>query len=186
MAFDFRSAERVRRQAPVRTLGRRPDDCLPFLGTEASAGNGLLLDTCVYIDQMQGRAPAIVADLLAIRLVNHSTVAVQELMHTVGALDPGDARTEGAVAAIEAAIDAMPAHRLFVPDADILAQAAVYAGILARVQGYGRDERMKALHDCVLFVQAMKHGVAVLTRNVREFDALLQMRADGRVLFCRT
>ena len=62
----------------------------------------------------------------------------------------------------------------------------MYAGILARVQGYGRDERMKALHDCVLFVQAMKHGVAVLTRNVREFDALLQMRADGRVLFCRT
>ena len=186
MAFDFRSAERVRRRAPARTLARRPDDALPFLGSEASAGNGLLLDTCVYIDQMQGKAPAVVEDLLAIRPVNHSAVAVQELLHAVGVLDPGDTRTPAAVAAIEAAVEAMPAHRLFVPDMDVLGQAAVYAGLLARVQGYGKPERMKALHDCVLFVQAMKHGFAVLTRNVREFDALLQIRADGRVLFYRT
>ena len=186
MAFDFRSAERVRRLAPTRTLSRRPDGRLPFLGPEASAGSGLLLDTCVYIDQMQARAPAIVEDLLAIRLVNHSAVAVQELLHAVGVLDPSDARTARTVAAIERAVDAMPAHRLFVPDMDVLAQAAVYAGLLARVQGYAKGERMKALHDCVLFVQAMKHGFTVLTRNVREFDALLQIRADGRVLFYRT
>ena len=125
MAFDFRSAERFRRRAPARTLARRPDDALPFLGSEASAGNGLLLDTCVYIDQMQGKAPRVVEDLLAVRLVNHSAVAVQELLHAVGVLDPDDVRTGPAVAAIKGAIEAMPAHRLFVPDMNTLGQAAV-------------------------------------------------------------
>lgn len=135
---------------------------------------------------MQGRAPAILADILAVRVVNHSTVAIQELMHTVGVLDPADARTARAISTIEAAIDAMPPHRIFTPDADLLATAAVYAGMLCRLQGYMKDGRMKALQDCLLFIQAMKLGFSVLTRNAREFDLLLQIRPEGRVLFYRT
>jgi predicted nucleic acid-binding protein len=184
VSFDFKSAERARKHDPKTTLSRRDDALLPFL-TEASAGHGLLLDTCVYIDQMQGRAPEVVEDLLAIRIVNHSTVAVQELMHTVGVLDPDDPRSEQAVSAIEKAIDAMPSHRVFTPDAAVLTSASVYAGMLCRTQGYARDDRMKALHDAVLFLQAMKLGFTILTRNVREFDFLLQMRPAGRVLFYR-
>ncbi|MFD0938034.1 type II toxin-antitoxin system VapC family toxin [Methylobacterium trifolii] len=176
----------MRRHDPGTTLRRRPDDRLPFLGGEARAGTGLLLDTCVYIDQMQGRAPGIVEDLLAIRPVHHSAVALQELMHTVGVLDPADARSGRAVASIGTAIDAMPPHRIVVPDLDVLARAAVYAGMLSRNQGYVRDARMSALHDCVLFLQAMKLGFCVLTRNLTDFDLLLQMRPDGRVLFYRT
>jgi hypothetical protein len=42
-----------------------------------------LLDTCVYIDQMQDRSPQALDELVALRQVNHSTVAIQELMHTV-------------------------------------------------------------------------------------------------------
>ncbi|WP_425277670.1 hypothetical protein [Mesorhizobium amorphae] len=36
----------------------------------------------VYIDGLQGRAPEAAADILDLRQVNHSTVAIQELMHT--------------------------------------------------------------------------------------------------------
>lgn len=50
MAFSFEAAERVRRHDPRRTLSRRDDAELPFLGNEPVAGAGLLLDTCVYID----------------------------------------------------------------------------------------------------------------------------------------
>ncbi|WP_225673912.1 type II toxin-antitoxin system VapC family toxin [Bradyrhizobium hereditatis] len=72
------------------------------------AGQGLLLDTCVYIDQMQDRSPQVLDDLIAQQQVNHSTVAIQELMHTVGVLNPSDARTASVVDVIGKQIKAMP------------------------------------------------------------------------------
>lgn len=183
--FTFETAERARRHDPKGGLVRRHDDALPFLGEEAAAGGALLLDTCVYIDQMQGRAPPVIETLLSLRIVNHSAMAVQEMMHTVGVLNQDDPRTRQVVATIGRAISAMPPHRLFTPDLDVLARAAVYAGMLSRIRGYARDARMKALQDCVLFLQADKLGCTVLTRDVGEFDDLLQMRPAGRVLLYR-
>jgi predicted nucleic acid-binding protein len=185
VAFRFEDAERARRHDPKAPLSCRDDSLLPFVGTQATAGHGLLLDTCVYIDKMQGKAPQVIEDLLSVRTVNHSAVCVQELMHAVGVLDQDDPRSRPAVEAIWKAIDAMPPHRLFTPDIAVLARAAVYAGMLCRTQEYAKDDKMSALHDCVLFLQADKLGFTVLTRNVRDFDFLLQMRPAGRVLFYR-
>jgi hypothetical protein len=89
------------------------------------------------------------------------------------------------VGAITGQIRAMPEHRMFTPDADVLGRAALLAGILSRLQGYARDARLKALQDCVLFLQARKLGFAVLTANLAEFDLLLQLVPAGRVLFYR-
>ncbi|MBZ8132068.1 type II toxin-antitoxin system VapC family toxin [Afifella sp. IM 167] len=186
MAFDVDAAERVLRHDPGRTLGRRPDDQLPYLGDAAIAGGPLLLDSCVYIDQMQGTAPDVVERLMDIRIVNHSMVAVQELMFAVGALNDDDPRSPAARAAIERIVRAMPPHRQFAPDSDVLGRAAVYAGMLARRQGYAKDDRMRTLHDCVLFLQAEKLGLTLLSANVAEFDILLQMRPTGRVLLYRS
>ena len=96
--FDFDAARRWARFDPQKTLARRGDNELPFVGEE-----GLLLDTCVYVDQMQDRSPQVLDDLIAQRQANHSTVAIQELMHTVGVLNPSDARTEGVIPALESA-----------------------------------------------------------------------------------
>lgn len=183
--FDIAGAMRWARFDPGRSLARRPDEGLPFASEEDLAGQPLLLDTCVYIDQMQGRAPSLVEQLVAIRQVNHSTIAIQELTHTVGVLDPNDRRTPAVIAQVRAQIEAMPEHRVFVPDAEVLGRAALLAGILARLQGYSRDARQKALHDCVLFLQAQKLGFTVLTANVAEFDLLLQLIPTGRALFYR-
>jgi len=183
VGFTFSAAERVRKHDPGRTLGRRPDDQLPFLDDEATAGGGLLLDTCCYIDQIKGTAPDVVEQLLDIRIVNHSMVAIQELMFAVGTLRKDDSRTAAAVSSIQQVVEGMPEHRLFTPDSDIMGRAAVYAGILGRTQGYANDDKLKALHDCVLFLQAEKHGLTLLTANVAEFDILLQIRPTGRVLF---
>jgi hypothetical protein len=79
----------------------------------------------------------------------------------------------------------MPDHRVFAPDTEVLGRAALLAGILSRLQGYTRDARLKALADCVLFLQAQKLGFTVLTANVTEFDLLLQLVPTGRVLFYR-
>jgi len=183
--FDVAAALRWARLDPRRTLARRSDAALPFGSENELAGQPLLLDTCVYIDQMQGRAPKLVEQIIDTRQINHSTVAIQELMHTVGVLNPDDRRTPAVVETIRDQIEAMPDHRVFAPDAEVLGRAALLAGILCRVQGYARDARLKALQDCVLLLQAQKLGFAVLTANVAEFDLLLQLVPTGRVLFYR-
>ncbi len=79
-AFDFDAARRWARLDPGRTLARRSDSDLPFIDDIDIAGQALLLDTCVYIDQLQDRTPVRMDGLIGSRQVNHSTVAIQELM----------------------------------------------------------------------------------------------------------
>ena len=183
--FDVSKALRGARFDPGRQLSRRPDSDLPLVGNVTSAGPPLLLDTGVYINQTQAQLPAAVESLMDASQVNHSTVAIQELMHTVGVLDPKDSRTPGVIAAIGKQMEAMPDHRVFAPDADVLGRAAILSGMLARLQGYAKDDRHKAHQDCVLYLQALKLGFTVLTANLAEFDYLLQLLPAGRVLFYR-
>ena len=183
--FDFEAARRWARFDRRTTLARRRDDELLFVNSAAIAGQGLLLDTCVYIDQMQDRSPQVLDELIAHRQINHSTVAIQELMHTVGVLDPSDARSVATIAEIGKQIKAMPAHRVFAPDVEVLGRAAQLSGILCRLQRYKSDRRLRALQDCVLFLQAHKLGLVVLTANVSDYDILLQLTPAGRVLFYR-
>ncbi len=183
--FEFDAAVRWARLDPRKRLARRADADLPFIDGDRLAGGALLLDTCVYIDQMQDRSPDILDDLVASRQVNHSTVALQELMHTVGVLDPKDRRTPETVAVIRGLVRAMAPHRLITPDSDVLGRAALLSGMLCRLQGYGADRRLRALHDGVVFLQALKLGLTVLTANISDFDLLLQLVPSGRVLFYR-
>lgn len=182
--FDYDRAVRWARLGRTLALSRRHDSDLPFL-VSAAPGPGILLDTCVYIDQLQGKLPTVVDDLIDVRLAHHSTVGIAELMHCVGSLDPTDARTHDAVQGIGKVIKLMRPHRLFEPDADIIGRAAILGGILSRSQGYQKDNRLRAINDCVLFLQAGKLGLTVLSRNIRDFDFLLQLIPTGRVLFYR-
>jgi hypothetical protein len=183
--FDFDAALRWARLDPLKTLARRGDQELPFVDASRIGGQGLLLDTCVYIDQMQDRSPRLLDRLIARRQVNHSTVAIQEVMRAVGLLSPSDARTAAVIAAIGKQIKAMPPHRIFAPDTEVLGRAALLSGILCRVQGYGKDGRLRALQDSVLFLQAQKLGLVVLTANISDYDILLQLIPTGSALFYR-
>jgi hypothetical protein len=185
VAFDFDAARRWARLDPQKALARQTDEGLPFVNADLIGGQGLLLDTCVYIDQMQDRSPEVLDDLIAQRQANHSSVAIQELMHAVGVLSPSDARTAGVIAEIGKQIKAMPPHRIFVPDMEVLGRAALLSGILCRLQGYEKDGRLRALQDCVLFLQAQQLGLVVLTANVSDYDILLQLIPTGRALFYR-
>jgi hypothetical protein len=184
--FDFAAARRWARFDPRRTLARRADEELPFVDQDLLGGQALLLDTCVYIDQMQDRSPDILDDLVAVRIVNHSTFAIQELMHTVGVLDPGDPRTPSVIGEIGRLIEAMPPHRIFAPDPDVLGKAALLSGMVCRLQSDAADRKLRALHDCVLFLQAQKLGFTVLTANIADFDVLLQLIPTGRALLYRS
>jgi len=144
-----------------------------------------LLDTCVYIDQVQDRTPPAIEDLFNLRQVNHSTVAIQELMHAVGALDPRHPGTTAATRQIGDLVKKMPRHRIFTPDADVLGRAAILSGVLCRTQGYAKDDKLRALQDSVLFLQAHKLGCTVLTCNVGDFHYFLQLFPGARVIFYR-
>ena len=183
--FDFDAARQWAQFDPQRTLARRLDDELPFVEENVIGGQVLLLDTCVYIDQMQDRSPEIIDALIERRQVYHSTVAIQELMHTVGVLNPRDARTAAVISEIRSMIQAMPAHRVFAPEPDVLGRAALLSGMLCRLQGYAADAKLRALQDCVLFLQAENLGCIVLTANIRDYDYLLQLIPGGKVLFYR-
>jgi predicted nucleic acid-binding protein len=168
-----------------RQLARRTDDALPFVTAAAPGGRALLLDTCVYIDRLRNRLPRVVDGLIARRLVNHSTVAAQELLHSIGALDPADGRTAGTIAQIVALLRSMRPHRIFAPDPATLGRAAMLAGFLCRVQRHTADNRMRALMDATLFLQAQKLGLGVVTRNIGDFDLLLQLFPRASVYLYR-
>ena len=183
--FDVDAAVRWMRGFPTRALARRPDDQLPFIDEADTVGQSLLIDTCVYLDRMQGKAPSRLYELMGSRLNIHSSIAVQELAHPLGVLVPDDERTATVKSAIRKVIASMPDHRVIVPDLDVLGRAAILNGVICRIQGYKNDQKLRCLNDCTLFLQALKYGLVLLTRNISDFDYCLQIIPSGRVLFYR-
>jgi hypothetical protein len=186
--LNFDLARSIRKFKPGRhtaALVRRPDKMLSFVSDNPAGGPELLLDTCVYIDILQDRIPTAVDNLLVTRLSNHSGIALAELTHLFGRLDPRDNRTEGTLGKIRAAILSLPAHRLSAPSINVLGDAGILAGLasrLAKVE-FGREQSL--LNDAMLYLQAVEQGHFLLTRNIREFDWFDQLLPAGRVLFYR-
>jgi predicted nucleic acid-binding protein len=113
----------------------------------------------------------------------HSTVTEAELAALAGLLDPWHPDTAGVIAQVAASVELRPAHRILTPDRDIWREAGILAGLMARLQGYGKSEQRKAFNDAVIFLTAVKHGCAVLTRNVSDFDLLMQVDPKGETVF---
>ena len=166
-------------------LARRPDVALPFVPDTVAAGAELLLDTCVYVDMLQGRAPQSIRRLLTVRLCNHSGVALAELTHLFGRLDPRDQRTNQVLAEIDGVISDIPAHRLRAPSVNVLGEAGMLAGLAARLAHVEAGHQQALLNDAALYLQAVDQGQTLLTRNVREFDWFDQLVPNNRVLFYR-
>jgi predicted nucleic acid-binding protein len=143
----------------------------------------LLLDTTVYCDALQGRLPDYAEIALRAGSLWHSTVTEAELAALAGLLDPTPPETARVITQLAASIDLRPTHRILTPDRDIWREAGILAGLLARLQGYGKNERRKALNDALIFLTAAKNGCAVLTRNLSEFDLLMQLDARGQAIF---
>jgi hypothetical protein len=184
--FDLRrSLRRIKPEQRTVGLRRRPDNALPFVSDSASAGSELLLDTCVYIDAIQDCIPAEVANLFGVRRLNHSGVALAELTHLLGRLDPKDGRTERAHNEISGVISDIRPNRLRAPSPQTWAEAGILAGLAARLAGVESRWRQALLNDAMLYLQASEQGHTLLTRNIREFDWFDQLFPIGRVLFYR-
>ena len=186
MAFDL--AATLRRLKPdkrLAPLARRADSELSFVHDAVISGPGLLLDTSVYIDVLQGRAPQAVKNLLLARDVNHSSVAIAELVHLFGRLDPAHKDTTSVLAPIAAAIAEIRPHRLTPPSIQALVEAGIVTGLIARLSGLPKVDRQPMLNDATIFMQALESGFTVLTGNVSDMDLIAQIVPAGRVLFYR-
>jgi hypothetical protein len=176
------SLRRIKPQRKAEPISRRADADLPWVGRPAP-GAELLLDTCVYLDVLQAKTPIEVDDLLQLRIANHSTVALAELTHLYGRLDPDHSGTRGALAAIGGVIDDITAHRLNAPTARAFGEAGMLAGLVARLSGRGAG--VDLINDALLFLQARETGCAVLTANLSDFDLLDQVVPGSGVLLYR-
>lgn len=186
MSFDVAGAlRRLKPEKKTGSLQRRTDSELLFAPAEPIAGPPLLLDTTVYIDALQGRLPAEVGELLRVRPILHSAIALAEITHVLGRLDPSHAQTSATRKAIQGAISGIPAHRLQAPSAAVLGEAGILAGLFARLQGVSKQAGQALLNDAVLFLQALGNGCHLLTRNIGDMDYLQQLQPEGRVLFYR-
>ena len=174
---------RLKPEKRRRALTRRSVSALPFVERSSDLPRILLYDTTVYVDILQGRFPE--AGELAIRAADawHSTVTEAELIAPCGLLNPGHPTTVETTRQIIAVIERRPAHRTIAPDRETWLVAGVLSGILARLQGYGPADRRRVLNDALIFSTARKHGMAVLTRNIDDFDFLQQLDPSGKVVF---
>lgn len=184
MSFDLADAlRRLKPQRQTRRLARRPDEDLPILAAPAGPGPELLLDSCVYIDVLQGRSPPAVDSLLGLRIVNHSTVALSELTHLFGRLDPAHSMTRSVLNQLSGVINDIPVHRLSRPSARAAGEAGILAGLATRLSG--RAPGAALLNDALLLLQAAETGCMLLTRNLADFDPLQQLWPQASVLFYR-
>jgi predicted nucleic acid-binding protein len=178
-----KSLRRLKPEKHRKRLANRDRSQLPYLKSLKPPFPKLLLDTCVYIDALQDRLPRFVEIALRAGNLWHSTVTEAELAALVGLLDPSHPETEHVMAQIAASIEMRPAHRILVPDREAWRDAGILAGLLARLQHYGKNERRKALNDALIFLTAAKSGCVVLTRNVTDFDLLMQLDRKGQAVF---
>jgi predicted nucleic acid-binding protein len=184
LSFDLaRALRRIKPQRTAHGVQRRTLADLPAVKVPVSAGAELVLDTCVYIDVLQGRTPPSVDRLIEARIANHSAVCLAEMTHLFGRLDPRHARTKSALRELRRTIEDMPAYRISSPSEAVMGEAGMLAGLAARLLGIGRAEQLLLLNDASLYLQALERGWTVLTRNVRDFDIFDQLLPANRVLF---
>lgn len=177
------SLRRIKPEKRLQALTRRNRATLPWLAGLRPPLPKLLLDTTVYIDALQGTLPEAAEFALRAGSLWHCTVTESELAALSGLLDPRHPHTAAVVARIAESIEARPAHRILNPDRDIWRDAGVLAGLLARLQQYGKQEQRRAINDALIFLTAAKHGCAVFTRNIADFDLLMQLFPSGRAVF---
>lgn len=173
---------RLKPQSRRERLQYREKSQLPWI-RQTSPVPKLLLDTTVYIDQLQGKLPRDVEISLRAGSLWHSSVTECELAALAGLLDPARPGSAQAVEEVLASIARRPAHRVVNPDREIWRDAGILAGLLARLQQYGKAEQRRALNDALIFLSAAKSGLTVLTRNISDYDLLLQLASGGSALF---
>jgi predicted nucleic acid-binding protein len=167
---------------PLKRLERRHRSALVFAEQLSSLPESLL-DTTVYIDTLQNRLPLHLSEVLRTSKVWHSTVTECEMAVLLGILDPSHPGTARAIEEVSVLLEGRSEERILSPDRQTWFEAGVLAGTLARLQQYGKAEQRRALNDALIFVSATRAGLTVLTRNIVDYDLMMQITGRTNVIF---
>jgi predicted nucleic acid-binding protein len=107
------------------------------------------------------------------------------MTYLCGRLDPAHPGTAAVVREIGSIVDHWPPSRVLLPDRAIWREAAILTGILSRLQNTRAEDRGRTMNDALIFLSALQHGCTVLSRNVRDFDLLMQLVPAGKAVFYR-
>jgi predicted nucleic acid-binding protein len=177
-----KSIRQLRHTRGLTQLQRRPSSELPFVD-HAKPLPHLLLDSTVYIDQLQGSMPASLKIDPQSTHIWHSTVTESELLAAAGLLDPRHPATASAIQELVDTIERRREHRILNPDRADWRDAGILTGTLARLQHYGKADQRRVLNDALILLSATKAGLTVLTRNIADYDLLLQLVPRGKAVF---
>ncbi len=178
-----RIIRRCRTARDATILTARPLEELDRFAESDVPGERIMLDTCVFIDQLQGKLPETIEQRITARTIMHSPVVIGELSFLIGRLDPKHPGTGEAITAIRDLLAAVPEHRIFNLTPDDVARGNILAGCMARILGHDQETRRKVQSDAVLAAQAARLGCLLVTRNLRDFDHLSQLEPRLRVAF---
>jgi predicted nucleic acid-binding protein len=180
-----RSLRRLKPEKWTGSLSPRNSRDLDFVDAADPFGPPLLLDTCVYLDTLEGRLPVEAKELIKSRPVRHVAIVLGELTHVFGRLAPSSANA-AALVRLRSAIEFIDPCRLSEPTAGISLEAGILCGLVFRLGGFQVGQEVAALNDATIFLHALKQGLTVLTRNHNDFDRMSQIVPGGKVLFYRT
>ncbi|HEY6433798.1 MAG TPA: PIN domain-containing protein [Acetobacteraceae bacterium] len=142
-----------------------------------------MLDTTVYVDALKAPGlPVSIAALIARNVVMHSAIARAELAISIGHLDPAHPKTPAHRAPLLEVLARMAPARIVAPGAAAWTEAAIIAGILARIQAYRREDRRAVFNDALMVLTSIEVGAALISRNVRHMDLLLRFRPDAKLV----
>lgn len=170
---------------PEKRLGPLvPRSPAELIGATASAPKTTVVpDTTVYVHAGQGKLPPRVADIIQGWPILHCSVALGEIAHGIGRLDPAHGKTPARRAFLERVIRQVPRHRLLVPDHEAHLSAGILSGVLARLLNLPGGAHRQRINDVLILLTARKAGAAVLTANIGDFDQVQQLVPDARVLY---
>ena len=185
MRIDLRrSLRRIKPQKWTGSLAPRHANDLDFVESAEPFGPPLLLDTCVYLDTLEGRLPAAAKDLIRSRPLRHVSVVLGELTHFFGRLAPSPA-SAAILQKLGSSIEFIDPDQLNEPTAGVSLEAGILCGLVFRLGVFQSGQEVSALIDATIFLHALENGLTILTRNYRDFDRMNQIMPATKVLFYR-
>ena len=183
MGFDIDRT--IRNLKPEKWTGplvcRPPADLVS--GSAAATKRHLMPDTTVYVHAGQGKLPSHIASILQQWPLLHCSVALGEIAHGIGRLDPSHPKTPDRRNYLESVLRHVPQHRVVTPEDGTHVSAGILTGILAQLLGLPNGGHRQRINDALILLSARKSGAAVLTANVGDFDLLQQLMPSAEVVY---
>ena len=140
-------------------------------------------DATVYMHGGQGRLPPQVATIVQQWPLLHCAVALGEIAHGIGRLDPGHPQTPRRRAYLESVLRQIPQHRIIAPGDDVHVSAGILTGILARLLRLPGGGHRLRINDVLICLTALKSCAAVLTANIGDFDLVQQLVPSAEIIY---